>query len=199
MESEDLDELSEKMNDFQNDVKDKLSELYIAIHYQNNLLKKLCFYFEKQLNYKQHKSNLIISELDSYRDKNLLIAGVAYDEVYLFIKQLAEPSVLTKGQSAPQDIKAPEYGAVCFSNDLAAVLTNVKAGDYVLINYDDLTESAIAKLIEAIRYNALNITVGQGNGARSVKFNLTRANYVIYAEILETVNPELLNLCEVIK
>ena len=178
---------------------DTLSGLRADLLYQNNLLKKLCFYFEKQLNYQPQKSNLSIDCPDIYRNKNLLIAGATYGEAYAFVKRLTEPSTLSKSVKGEPKIVTAENSLYCSRSDLAAALTNAGDGDYLLLNYNELSESALDLLIGAIRDNELNLIVGKGTNAREISFSLKTINYVIYAEFLETVNPELKKLCEVIK
>lgn len=71
--------------------------------------------------------------------------------------------------------------------DLAACITQAQEGDYILIKGDRISfsDELQSLLIEVIKSNTLNVTIGRGEGARIIKFDVPNLHYVFFSTLDE--------------
>lgn len=71
--------------------------------------------------------------------------------------------------------------------DFAACISQAQEGDFILIKGDRISFSDELQLLlnEAIKSNTLNVTIGRGEGARIIKFDVPNLHYVFFSTMDE--------------
>ncbi len=122
----------------------------------------------------QRKETIALAEIDSSSvlGGSVLFVGYRRSELTEFLEKTAKsngPSFRhLKGIDSP--------------GDLAAVLTNCAPGDILLLNLEDIINSdCVSLIIDAIEDCSLDVKVGNGIGARSVRLDLPQIIIHFYA------------------
>lgn len=84
--------------------------------------------------------------------------------------------------------------------DLYALITSLEDGAYIVINNEKLITSPEIKriVIDTYENRKISITIGKGPGAREVKLDTPRINFVIFSDIVELVSPDIIETFPVV-
>lgn len=77
--------------------------------------------------------------------------------------------------------------------DFAACITQAQEGDFILIKGDRISfsDELQSLLLEGVKSNSLNVTIGRGEGARTIKLEVPQLNYVFFSTMDELLPEHL--------
>ena len=84
--------------------------------------------------------------------------------------------------------------------DLYALITSLEDGAYIVINNEKLITSPEIKriIIDTYKNRKISITIGNGPGAREVKLDTPRINFVVFSDVVELVSPDIIEIFPVV-
>lgn len=105
-----------------------------------------------------------------------------FDAVYSLVSEIVENS----------DKKVYLFEGIK-EGDFAACITQAQEGDYILIKGDRISfsDELQSLMIEVVKNNTLNVTIGRGEGARIIKFDVPQLHYVFFSTMDELLPEHL--------
>ncbi len=122
----------------------------------------------------QRKETIALAEIDSSSvlGGSVLFVGYRRSELTEFLEKTAKGNGLSFRHS--KGIDSP--------GDLAAALTNCAPGDILLLNLEEIINSnCVSLIIDAIEDCSLDVKIGNGIGARSIRLDLPKIIIHFYA------------------
>lgn len=171
---EDIKSITEIKSDIA-DTRDLLSSVLVELK-RNNTLK------QREL---RDKSTTEIKDLTCYTNKHLLYEGVIFNNAIKFVMAISKKT----------KVKYRISSNTMREGDLVAELTKLNDGDYLLIDYNSLSEETISMLNYAIKKTEVYIK----HNNKKITLPLPNFNCVIFTECKETVDGSLLKCLEIVK
>lgn len=82
--------------------------------------------------------------------------------------------------------------------DLFSILGNANVNDYVLVNYNCLTEIQKELIMNAMLNNSLSAMVCKGLSSKNVKIELKPINYILYSDMIELIPSKMIEGLDIV-
>lgn len=161
------------------DTRDLLSSVLVELK-RNNTLK------QREL---RDKTTTEIKDLAGYTNKHLLYEDFSFINAETFVKNIVKKA---KKQSCI-------INKLINEREFVAVLTNLNDGDYLLVDYNALSEKTIQTLTTYFQKGGYSIKLEQKKKILETFVPLSKFNCIIFTECKETVDRSLLKCLEIVK
>ena len=175
---EDIKSITEIKSDIA-DTRDLLSSVLVELK-RNNTLK------QREL---RDKTTTEINDLAGYTNKHLLYEDFSFVNAETFVKNIVKKA---KKQSCI-------INKLINEREFVAVLTNLNDGDYLLVDYNALSEKTIQTLTTYFQKGGYSIKLEQKKKILETFVPLSKFNCIIFTECKETVDGSLLKCLEIVK